>query len=348
MNSADQTRSRIYLTLLTGFLGAGKTTILNRYLESPFGEGTAVLVNEFGDVDVDSAIIGAASEGGKMMSLPNGCVCCEMQDDLSSTLIELAERHNSEGDISRCIIETSGLAVPSSILRTIGRNPLLKAEFEVAQTICVASAPAIIDQANKYIEAAEQIAISDKIAISKSDLIADDMFDHIKVMLRERNPMAEIMVTGIDASVDELFMPPQNLCHPIEQVIVDDGHVCDHTHEHNHEHDHTHEHNHTHGIDSFSIRIDEPLDQNLFYDVLTFWIMRHSDSLLRVKGFLSFVEEPKPHLVNIVHDVCNIEPLERDAQGSYLVFIGIGLPETEIRKDLETCNIQAAGVQKGA
>ena len=171
MNSADQTKSRINLTVLTGFLGAGKTTILNRYLESPFCEGTAVLVNEFGDVDVDSAIIGAASEGGKMMSLPNGCVCCEMQDDLSSTLIELAERHNSEGGINRCIIETSGLAVPSSILRTIGRNPLLKSEFEVAQTICVASAPAIIDQANKYIEAAEQIAISDKIAISKSDLI---------------------------------------------------------------------------------------------------------------------------------------------------------------------------------
>ncbi|MEC7219571.1 MAG: GTP-binding protein, partial [SAR324 cluster bacterium] len=158
-----------------------------------------------------------------------------------------------------------------------------------------------------------------------------------------RNPMAEIMVTGIDASVDELFMPSQNLCHPIEQMIVVDDHVCDHQHEH----DRPHEHNHTHGIDSFSIRIDEPLDQNLFYDVLTFWIMRHSDSLLRVKGFLSFVEEPKPHLVNIVHDVCNIEPLERDAQGSYLVFIGIGLPETEIRKDLETCNIQAAGARKG-
>ena len=339
MNSADQTKSRIYLTVLTGFLGAGKTTILNRYLESPFGKGTAVLVNEFGDIDVDSAIIGAASEGGNMMSLPNGCVCCEMQDDLSSTLIELAERHNSEGGINRCIIETSGLAVPSSILRTIGRNPLLKSEFEVAQTICVASAPAIIDQANKYIEAAEQIAISDKIAISKSDLIADDMFDHIKVMLRERNPMAEITVTGIDAGVEALFKPSQNFCHPVEQVIADNDHICDH--------DHQHEHNHTHGIHSFSIRIDEPLDQNLFYDVLTFWIMRHSDSLLRVKGFLSFVEEPKPHLVNIVHDVCNIEPLERDAQGSYLVFIGIGLPETEIRKDLETCNIQAAGAQKG-
>ena len=135
MNSADQTKSRIYLTVLTGFLGAGKTTILNRYLESPFGEGTAVLVNEFGDVDVDSAIIGAASEGGKMMSLPNGCVCCEMQDDFSSTLIELAERHNSEGDISR-YNRNIGACCSSSILRTIGRNPSLKAGRGSSNDLC--------------------------------------------------------------------------------------------------------------------------------------------------------------------------------------------------------------------
>ena len=212
----------------------------------------------------------------------------------------------------------------------------------MAQTICVASATAIIDQANKFVEAAEQIAISDKIAHSKSDLIADDMLDDIKAMLREKNPMSEIIVADIDASAKALFMPSQSLCHPIKQVNVNDDQVCDH----NHEHDHQHEHDHTHGIASFSIRLDEPLDQDLFYDLLTFWIMRHSDSLLRVKGFLSFVEEPKPHLVNIVYDVCNIEPLERGAQGSYLVFIGIRLPETEIRNDLERCKIQAAGARK--
>ena len=336
MNRAEEAKSRIYLTVLTGFLGAGKTTILNKYLESPFGKGTAVLVNEFGDVDVDSTIIGAASEGGNMMSLPNGCVCCEIQDDLSNTLIELAERHKSKGGINRCIIETSGLAVPSSILRTIGRNPLLKSEFEVDQTICVASANAIIDQANEFIEAAEQIAISDKISISKSDLVTDDMIKDVKTMLRERNPMAEIMVTHIDANVNELFVPSQSFCYSMKQLKDNDDHLCDHDHEHN---EHEHEHTHTHGIDSFSIVLDEPLNQELFYDVLTFWIMRHSDSLLRVKGFLSFGEEPKPHLVNIVHDVCNIEPLEREALGRYLVFIGKRLPEDEIRKDLKRCSI---------
>ena len=334
MNRAEEAKSRIYLTVLTGFLGAGKTTILNKYLESPFGKGTAVLVNEFGDVDVDSTIIGAASEGGNMMSLPNGCVCCEIQDDLSNTLIELAERHKSKGGINRCIIETSGLAIPSSILRTIGRNPLLKSEFEVDQTICVASANTIIDQANKFIEAAEQIVISDKISISKSDLVTDDMIKDVKTMLRERNPMAEIMLSDIDANVNELFVPSQSSCDSMIQLKDNDDHLC--AHDHNHEHEHTH----THGIESFSIQLENPLNQEQFYDVLTFWIMRHSDSLLRVKGFLTFAEEPKPHLLNIVRDVCNIEPLEREELGSYLVFIGKRLPEDEIRNDLKRCSIQ--------
>ena len=203
------------------------------------------------------------------------------------------------------------------------------------QTICVASANAIIDQANEFIEAAEHIAISDKISISKSDLVTDDMIKDVKTMLRERNPMAEIMVTHFDANVNELFVPSQSFCYSMKQLKDNADHLCDH--DHNHEHDH--EHTHTHGIDSFSIVLDEPLNQELFYDVLTFWIMRHSDSLLRVKGFLSFGEEPKPHLVNIVHDVCNIEPLEREALGRYLVFIGKRLPEDEIRKDLKRCSI---------
>ena len=106
MNRAEEAKSRIYLTVLTGFLGAGKTTILNKYLESPLA-GTAVLVNEFGDVDVDSTILGRLLRR-QYMSLPNGCVCCEIQDDLSNTLIELENVINLKNGINRCIIETRG------------------------------------------------------------------------------------------------------------------------------------------------------------------------------------------------------------------------------------------------
>lgn len=349
MTRTEHNNRELSVTLLTGFLGAGKTTILNKYLASAAGAGTAVLVNEFGDVDVDGTIIGATSGGGQMVSLPNGCVCCEMQDDLSAALLELEARRDADGGISRCIIETSGLADPGSILRTVGRDPRLKSGFKVAQTICVAAAPSILDQATRFVEAAEQIALADRIVISKSDLVADDVVNEINSVLSSRNPLAELAIMDIEAGVEALFMPSPKPGLARHESHLDDGcahdhqhgydHHHSHHHGHDHGHDHDHSHDHTHGIASFSIQLDSPLDQDVFRDVLSFWIMRHSEALLRVKGFLSFAEEAETQLVNIVHDVCTIEPLGGEARGSFLVFIGIGLPENEIRRDLERCAI---------
>lgn len=349
MTRTEHNNRELSVTLLTGFLGAGKTTILNKYLASAAGAGTAVLVNEFGDVDVDGTIIGATSGGGQMVSLPNGCVCCEMQDDLSAALLELEARRDADGGISRCIIETSGLADPGSILRTVGRDPRLKSGFKVAQTICVAAAPSILDQATRFVEAAEQIALADRIVISKSDLVADDVVNEINSVLSSRNPLAELAIMDIEAGVEALFMPSPKPGLARHESHLDDGcahdhqhgydHHHSHHHGHDHGHDHDHSHDHTHGIASFSIQLDSPLDQDVFRDVLSFWIMRHSEALLRVKGFLSFAEEAETQLLNIVHDVCTIEPLGGEARGSFLVFIGIGLPENEIRRDLERCAI---------
>lgn len=338
MARTEQNNGELSLTLLTGFLGAGKTTILNKYLASAAGAGTAVLVNEFGDVDVDGTIIGATSGGSQMVSLPNGCVCCEMQDDLSAALLELEARRDAEGGISRCIIETSGLADPGSILRTVGRDPRLKSGFKVEQTICIAAAPSILEQATRFVEAAEQIALADRIVISKSDLVADDVVSEINSVLSSRNPLAELTVMGVDAGVEDLFTPLSKSGLARHGSHHDDD-CTHHQHGHGDHHSHDHGHDHTHGIASFSIQLDSPLDQDVFRDVLSFWIMRHSEALLRVKGFLSFAEEAETQLVNIVHDVCTIEPLGCEARGSFLVFIGIGLPENEIRRDLERCAI---------
>ena len=211
MTRTEHNNRELSVTLLTGFLGAGKTTILNKYLASAAGAGTAVLVNEFGDVDVDGTIIGATSGGGQMVSLPNGCVCCEMQDDLSAALLELEARRDADGGISRCIIETSGLADPGSILRTVGRDPRLKSGFKVAQTICVAAAPSILDQVTRFVEAAEQIALADRIVISKSDLVADDVVNEINSVLSSRNPLAELAIMDIEAGVEALLCHRRNL-----------------------------------------------------------------------------------------------------------------------------------------
>jgi G3E family GTPase len=320
------------MTLLTGFLGAGKTTLLNKYLKSPAGAGTAVLVNEFGDVDVDGAILGTMSGGTQMLSLPNGCVCCEVQDDLATALVDLIARRKTDG-IERCIVETSGLADPGSILRTVARDPRLKSHIKVEQTICVASAPAIGSQANRFVEAAEQIALADRIVVSKSDLETDDQMEKVCANLASRNPLADIAIVASADEIDSVFFAPEKTSSILDKF----DHTYTHEHTHNHDHDHDHDHDHTHGIASFSIEIDTPLDQDVFRDMLSFWIMRHSEDLLRVKGILCFAGEPVPQLTNIVHDICSIEPLPGAPEKSFLVFIGINLPENEIRRDLNRC-----------
>jgi G3E family GTPase len=313
LSNPDTIETHLPLTLLTGFLGAGKTTLLNRYLKSEGAVGTAVLVNEFGEVDVDGAILGASMGKNQLMSLPNGCVCCEVQDDLAEVLLGLTERRGSEG-IQRCVIETTGLADPGSILRGVAHDPRLKDLVSVAQTICVASAASISEQAENFVEAAEQIALADRVIITKSDLVETTELASVKTDLVNRNPLAEIMV-AMPANAENLFNNPNRVA-AVPQ---------------------THAHNHTHGISTFSVELSGAIDKDVFRDVLSYWIMRHAERLLRVKGILAFANDPKSQLMNITHDVCTIEPLDYPARPSPVVFIGIDLPADEIRRDLQRC-----------
>ena len=160
-NSSGPHKEPAGVTLLTGFLGAGKTTLLNRLLHAPHGLRIAVIVNEFGAVGVDGAMV---AEGTQFVELDNGCLCCALNEDLDRTLRALAER----GDFSHLIVETTGLADPLPVAWTFAR-PGLSNHFRVDAIVCVADALSLADALDKASEARDQLARADMVVVSKLD-----------------------------------------------------------------------------------------------------------------------------------------------------------------------------------
>jgi len=308
---------RFELIILTGFLGAGKTTVLNEWLSFGQAEDVALLVNEFGAVDVDGPVLDATvGTGNRVMSLPNGCICCEVQEDLVDALVALAD-----GSLARKgILETTGLADPGAVLRGVAHDPRLKPRIDIVATICVAGANTIKKQLAEFVEARAQLALADRIVLSKIDLVDDSELDALHHEITALNPLAEIKRYTQGNIEAGLFNP-----HNTGQAIPE------------------HTHHHSHGINTFSVHLPRPLDHDLFRDTLSFWIMRHAEKLLRMKGIVLFDGESEPQLLNAVHDVFTSNTATgstiANGLGGTLVFISRGLSESELRTDLEKCMI---------
>src|ERR1700729_1281056 len=162
--------ARIPVTVVTGFLGAGKTTLIRRFLKSPEGQGTAVIVNEFGAVGIDDALVRDSAD--ETVLLGNGCVCCITRTDLQAALRRLVfdRERGTIPPFARVIIETSGLADPAPILQTFSTDRALGGEFHIDVVLAVVDAgngDAALDSAP---EARKQAILADRLVISKGDL----------------------------------------------------------------------------------------------------------------------------------------------------------------------------------
>src|SRR5437773_1696681 len=180
--------SRLPVTVVTGFLGAGKTTLIRRFLDSPEGQGTAVIVNEFGAVGIDDALVRDSAE--ETVLLGNGCVCCITRSDLQLALRRLLidrERGLVPG-FARIVIETSGLADPAPILQTFSTNRALGGEFHI--DVLLAVVDAVNGDANfkTAAEARKQVILADRLMISKSDLAGAAEVERLIRHLQELNP----------------------------------------------------------------------------------------------------------------------------------------------------------------
>ena len=182
------------MTVVTGFLGAGKTTLVRRFLKSPEGEGTAVVVNEFGAVGIDDALIREAAE--ETVLLGNGCVCCITRTDLQLALRRLVfdRERGAVPPFARIVIETSGLADPAPILQTFSTDRALGGEFHIDVVLAVVDAVNGEAALANAPEARKQVILADRLVVSKTDLAASAAVKQLTARLRELNPRAAIDV----------------------------------------------------------------------------------------------------------------------------------------------------------
>lgn len=298
----------IPLTVLTGFLGAGKTTVLNRWLRDPALADTVVIVNEFGEIGLDHLLVEAVEDG--LVLLAAGCLCCTVRGDLVQTLEDLLRRRDN-GRIApfrRVIIETTGLADPAPVLAAVLYHPYLSIRYAIASVVTVVDALHGADSIDRHPEALRQVAVADRILLSKTDLLAEGgpaKLQALERRLSALNPGAAIVRVGEGDVAGELGG---------EDAFGFDGKIADvgawlgaHASEgdgHHHHHDVT---RHSERIQSVALLSDAPLSRatlDMFLDILR---SSYGPKILRLKGLIGFADAPdRPVVIHGVQHVLHV------------------------------------------
>jgi len=306
---------RIPVTIVTGFLGAGKTTLVRAFLASPQGRGTAVIVNEFGAIGIDDALVRDSAEATVLLG--NGCACCVTRSDLQVALCRLvAERDRGLlPPFARIVIETSGLADPRPILQTFATDRALGAEFHAEVALAVVDAMTGAATLGWSPEARRQVMLADRLVVSKTDLADAAATASLITRLADLNPRAEI-VTPVNGALD-----PNCLIDEAAAILPRNGFAAEATH--------------ADGIVSFVFRETVPLEWMPFARTMETLIALRGRDLLRVKGFLDVAGCRGPVLVQFVQHLAH-PPVELQAwpngeRESRLVFITRGLGEAPVR-----------------
>jgi G3E family GTPase len=327
------------LTIVTGFLGAGKTTLLNRLLKDPALAGTAVIINEFGEIGLDHLLVEHIEDG--VVLLQSGCLCCNLRGDLVTALETLLRnRDNGRATFDRVILETTGLADPAPLLQTAMAHPYLVLRYRLDGVVTLVDAVNGNSTLDNHIEAVKQAATADRIVLTKTDLAGGKdrgAIEALRARLRGLNPAAPILDVSEAVPGNLLncgLFDPARKTPDVARWLADEA-VAAHAADHHH---HAHDVNrHDDRIQAFVLTSDEPVQAAIFEMFLELLRSMHGPNLLRFKGIVGLAETPDTPLVihgvqHILHPPARLERWPDQDRRTRLVFIVKDIAPQAIRE----------------
>ncbi len=319
------------VTLLTGFLGSGKTTVLNHILHDKNVPETAVLINEFGAISIDHLLVREASDN--IQVLQNGCVCCSVSGDMVRVLRELYFKR-AEGAIpafTRVIIETTGLADPAPIMHTLLEMPLVAARYTLSGVVTTVDATHIDAQLDAHPETIKQIAVADRIIFTKVDLAEPTALAATRARVAAINPGA-IATDAVQGKTDVATFFSTGLYQP-------DKHAPDVANWLRAEAYRPISPRHADGIRSVSIEYDAPIEMDRLVDAIGMLQETRGDQLLRMKGIVNVAGQRQPSVVHAVqhtlYPVAKLADWPDSDRRTRLVFIVRDIDVDVIRDNLD-------------
>lgn len=321
----------ISITILTGFLGSGKTTILSSLIKHKLMANAAIIINEFGEIGLDHDLIETTDEN--VIELQNGCICCTIQGDLKSTLLNLLKKMEKReiSPFNHVIIETTGLADPVPIIHTLMTSLDLQRIYSIDGVITVVDSINGESTYNVHEEAVKQTAFADRIVLSKTDIADEGRVNSLTKRIRTINPKVTIIKSNMNSvPVAKLLglndYNPQNKDWNVREWLeIEKKESSNHLHHH---HDHHREHDvnrHGDDIETFAMVTSQPVSMTSVNFFLELLMSQMGENILRIKGILNIKGQECPAVIHgvqhIFHPLEWLEKWPSQNKQSRLVFI---------------------------